>query len=147
MFVAFSQRMQSEEKAIIDYLKGWPTAFVSAKEIALKACGRKRFEDDQGWAIPFLVQMVRLGMIETDHLGHYRLVLEKKKPKKETHVSPQILKILKSSGKSFEGIEEVEEEEDSTPMKGVPPPYKPAAAPVTADAAPAVPTQTAGKVK
>lgn len=97
--------MQTDEKDIIDYLKGWPYSFVSGKEIARKVGGKARFEEDHGWAIPVLAQMVRMGIVESDHLGYFRLKVEKKKKEpRPQHVSPQILKILKSSGKSFEGV-------------------------------------------
>ena len=97
--------MHADEKAIIDYLKGWPYSFVSGKEIARKVGGKARYEEDRGWAIPILTQMVRTGLVEADHLGYYRLKLEENKKKRpKTHVSPQILRILKSSGKSFDGI-------------------------------------------
>jgi len=97
--------MNAEEKEIINYLKGWPNTFVSGKEIARKVGGRERYEDDRGWAIPILAQMVRLGIIESDYLGYFRLKKEDQKRKSGSrYVAPQILRILKSSGKSFEGI-------------------------------------------
>jgi hypothetical protein len=96
--------MHADEKAIIDYLKGWPNSFVSGKEIARKVGGRERFDDDRGWALPILVQMVRHGILETDHLGCYKLKLEEKKNRNKKHVSPQMLKILKSCGRSFDGV-------------------------------------------
>ena len=118
--------MDRDEKDIIDYLKGWPGSYVSGKEIARKVGGKKRFDEDRGWALPFLAQMVRRGVIETDHFGYYRLVMEiKKKKNHEQHVSPQILKILKSSGKSFEGItldKELDEKSNAFP-KPVPAPF------------------------
>ena len=118
--------MQNDEKDIIDYLKGWPGAFVSGKEIARKVGGKERFDKDRGWAIPILAQMVRHGIIETDHLGYYRLKLEEKKKKRnEQHISPQILKILKTSGKSFEGIT-IDQDTDEPPIPAFP---KPASAP------------------
>ncbi len=39
--------MNSDEKDIIDYLKGWPNSFVSGKEIARKVGGKERYEDDR----------------------------------------------------------------------------------------------------
>jgi hypothetical protein len=107
--------MNADEKAIVDYLKGWPHSFVSGKEIARKACGKSRFEDDRGWALPVLAQMVRLGFIEADPYGSFKLKSEDKKKKRDAHVSPQILRILKSSGKSFDGISVDHELEDETP--------------------------------
>jgi len=116
--------MQNDEKDIIDYLKGWPNSFVSGKEIARKVGGKERFEEDRGWAIPILAQMVRHGMIETDHLGYFRLKVEDKKKKHQAqHISPQILNILKSSGKSFEGIT-IDETEDENPIPAFPKPAK-----------------------
>lgn len=98
--------MHADQKAIIDYLKGWPYCYVSGKEIARKVGGRARFEEDRGWAIPILAEMVRLGMIEADPYGGFRLMRDdkKKKPRYSQNVSPQVLRILKSSGKSFDGI-------------------------------------------
>jgi hypothetical protein len=98
--------MHADEKAIVDYLKSWPNSFVSGKEIARKVGGRERFDDDRGWAISILAQLVRTGVVETDHLGYFKLKAEDRKKKHDQkHVSPQMLKILKSSGKSFDGIE------------------------------------------
>ncbi len=103
--------MQPDEKDIVDYLKGWPNSFVSGKEIARKVGGKERFDEDRGWAIPILTQMVRIGILETDHLGYFRLKPEVRKKRQQLpqHVSPQILKILKSSGKSFDGVEIADE--------------------------------------
>ena len=104
--------MQTDEQDILDYLKGWPNSFVSGREIARKVGGKQRFDENHGWAIPVLAQMVRHGILETDHLGSFRLKQEVKKKRHEPqHVSPQILKILKSSGKSFEGLD-LEKEPD-----------------------------------
>src|SRR5580693_3520790 len=115
--------MQADEKAIVDYLKGWPNSFVSGKEIARKVGGKARYEDDRGWAIPVLAQMVRLGVLETDHLGYFKLIVEEKKKENRTHVSPQLLRILKSSGKSFEGI--AIDDDDGPPVYRKPTPMKP----------------------
>jgi hypothetical protein len=106
--------MTADEKAIIIYLKNWPNTFISGREIARKVSGRRRFEEDRGWAKPILLRMVQNGMIETDQLGQYRTKAEdpkKKQPKQ--HVSPQILRILKNSGKNFESIV-IDEHEDET---------------------------------
>src|SRR5580704_9362611 len=97
--------MQTDEQDILDYLKAWPGSFVSGKEIARKVGGKDRFEDDHGWALPILAQMVRHGLVESDHHGGYRLKPPEKKKREPQHVSPQLLKILKSSGKNFEGGE------------------------------------------
>lgn len=95
--------MNADEKAIVNYLKGWPNAFVSGKEIARKVGGTERYNDDRGWALPILAQMCRLGVIEADQYGYYRLKQEDQKKKEhKVHLAPQMLKILKSSGKAFD---------------------------------------------
>lgn len=117
LFTVVFSLMNADEKAIINYLKGWPNTFVSAKEIARKVGGKERYEDDRGWALSILTQMVRIGILETDHFGYYKLKVEEKKERKKTHVAPQILKILKSSGKSFGTFVLEEDEEDLQILK------------------------------
>src|SRR5271154_5631325 len=109
--------MNADEKDILDYLKGWPHSYVSGREIARKVGGKGRYEEDRGWAIPVLAQMVRLGLIEADAYGGFRLAQEDKKKKKHhvEHVSPQVLRILKSSGKSFDGITIDSDTDEGTP--------------------------------
>ena len=108
--------MTAEEKAIIQYLKGWPHSFVSGREIARKVGGKERYNEDRGWALPILIQMVRANSLETDYLGHYRLKIEDQKRKRnQTYVSPQLLRILKSAGKSFETFV-IDEDEEEGPV-------------------------------
>jgi len=106
--------MLPDEKAIIEYLKGWPNTFVSGREIARKVGGRNRYESERGWALPVLTELVRKGYIECDYLGYYRLVNRGDKKKRfQKFVSPEILRILKSSGKNFEGVvHEIDEDLD-----------------------------------
>lgn len=97
--------MNADEKAIVDYLKCWPNAFISGREIAKKVGGKARYAQDRGWAIPILAQMIRMGLIEADSYGGFRLIKDDKKKKRQHHhVAPQILRILKSSGKSFDDV-------------------------------------------
>jgi hypothetical protein len=105
--------MHVDEKAIMDYLKAWPHTFVSGREIARKVGGKRRYAEDRGWAIPVLSHMIQVGLIDTDNFGHFRLKSNDKKKKDGRHVSPQILRILKSSGKTFEGVVIDEDTEDS----------------------------------
>jgi hypothetical protein len=109
--------MNTEEKAIADYLKGWPHTFISGREIARRVGGKKRYAEDRYWAHPILVEMVRKGWLESDAMGYFRLKEEDRKKKNKTssrHVSPQILRILKTSGKKFDGIT-IDTEADDTP--------------------------------
>ncbi len=104
--------MNADEKSIIDYLKGWPNSYVSGKEIARRVGGRGRYEENRGWAIPILAQLVMLGLIEADAYGAFRLVQDDKKKKRHEirYIAPQVIKILKSSGKSFDGLDLDDEE-------------------------------------
>ena len=97
--------MTPDEQAVIDYLKQWPNTFVSGKEIARKIGGKEK-ADDRGWILSIMVQLLRLGLVEGDQYGHYKLkVEEKEEPQEEKlHIAPQILKILKSSGKRFDNV-------------------------------------------
>lgn len=111
--------MSGDETAIIDYLKRWPDLFISPAEIARKVGGKERFEEDRYWAIAILQQMAQKGWLEADYAGHYRVrpVDTSKEKKKKRYVSPQILKLLKESGKSFSDSLEVEEgERPSSPV-------------------------------
>ena len=101
------EAMNLDEKDIIDYLKGWPHSFVSGREIARKVGGKARYEEDRGWAIPILAQMVRLGLIEADCYGSFRLAKEERKKKHRVqYVAPQVLRILKeSSGKVLTALQ------------------------------------------
>ena len=134
--------MTTDEQDIVTYLKAWRGSFVAAREIARRVGSKERFSQDRGWALPILVTMVRNGILETDYLGHYRLkpVMPKKK-RKRTYVAPQFLKILKSSGKSFESVSSAEEPDDEA--------FVILTDPEQSDAhTPAHPVnQTAGKVK
>jgi hypothetical protein len=122
--------MNADEKAIVDYLKGWPKSFISGREIARKVGGKQRYEEDRSWAMPILMEMVNNGLVDTDCMGSFRLRREEDKKKKhrfQRHVSPQILRILRNSGKSFEGVTiEIDQEEPDQPdqleIKPSPPP-------------------------
>ena len=96
--------MDSDQREIHDYLKNWPRQYVAAKEICRRAGGKARFQKDPRWAYPVLTRMIEDGLVETDSLGHYRIKEEAKKEKikRKKWVSPEIEKILKQSGKSFD---------------------------------------------
>jgi len=56
--------------------------------------------------------LVEKGLIESDSTGHYRLKGRPKREKTARWVSPEIRKILERSGKAFEGVFEVDKDED-----------------------------------
>ena len=94
--------MDSDEREICIYLKGWRGNFVSLGEISRRAAGKRRYRQDPNWAVPILGRLVERGLVESDSTGHYRLKPPKPKDKNRKWVSPQIRKILEQSGKTFE---------------------------------------------
>ena len=109
--------MDADERDICLYLKGFPGQFVSFKEISRRAGGKRRYREEPEWATVVLARMVEKHMIESDSTGHYRLKPKPKNREKQTRwVSPGIRKILERSGKEFDGVFEVDaDEEDLTP--------------------------------
>lgn len=95
--------LQDEEREICDYLKSTPGQFISGREISRRAGGKRRHQDDPDWATPFLAKLVQKKILESDSTGHYRLVA-KKKDKHKKWVSPDMKRILSSSGKDFTHI-------------------------------------------
>lgn len=110
--------LMPDEKLIVDYLKTQTVLFVSGREIARRADCRRRFEQDRGWALPALLELLNKGLIETDGLGAYRLIRKDESRKRFIRpISPQIMQILRNSGKYFDGVpidleQEIEQSED-----------------------------------
>jgi hypothetical protein len=101
--------MDSDQKDICRYLKGWPGIFVAHREIARRAAGKRRYRDDPNWASTALTRLVEQGVLESDSTGHFRLkALQPKEPPKRW-VSPQIQRILERGGKTFELADQEEE--------------------------------------
>lgn len=104
--------MDADERDICLYLKGFPGQFVSLKEISRRAAGKRRYRQEPEWASPVLPRMVEKGLVESDSTGHYRLKTRPKKAKQTRWVSPEIQKILEKSGKDFNTVFDVNEEEE-----------------------------------
>ena len=107
--------MDADEREICLYLRGWPGQFVSVAEITRRAGGKRRGRQEPDWALPVLGRLVEQGLLESDSTGHYRLIRRSKKEEKRRWVSPHIQKILEKSGKSFEGVFEIKDEDDDLP--------------------------------
>jgi hypothetical protein len=89
--------MDADEREIVEYLRTYGEEWVSSKEICRRAGGKRRFNEDNQWAIPVLQRLRERQTIEVDMLGRYRI----KPPPKQGHgrwVSPEIEKILKDGG-------------------------------------------------
>jgi hypothetical protein len=104
--------MDSDERQVCDYLKSWPRHFVSAREVARRAGGKRRFRDDPQWAYPVLTRLLEQGHIETDGLGHYRFKQNDYQSRKQQRwISPHLRRILERSGKDFGEVLDIPEEE------------------------------------
>lgn len=104
--------MDSDEREICLYLKGFPGQFVSFAEISRRAGGKRRYRTEPEWAVPVLSRLVEKRLIESDSTGHYKLKLRPKTDKPARWVSPQIRKILEKSGKQFDGVLDVDKEDE-----------------------------------
>lgn len=90
--------MDSDEKEIHDYLKGFGRQFVSAREICRRAGGKRKWAKNPYWAMPVLTAMVDKNILETDEMAHYRIKPDEKEERKKRWLSPEIAKILKEKG-------------------------------------------------
>ena len=97
--------MLPEEREICAYLKSFPGQFVSARDIARRAGGKWRYQEDPHWSAPFISQLLEKKVIETDSTHNYRLIM-KKATKPKQWISPQMKKILESNGNFTHVIEE-----------------------------------------
>ena len=104
--------MDSDERQVTDYLKSWPRHFVSAREVARRAGGKRRFREDPQWAYPVLTRLLEQELIETDGLGHYRSRQQLVESRKRRRwISPQMRRILERSGRDFSEVLEIPDEE------------------------------------
>jgi hypothetical protein len=97
--------MDSEEREIFDFLRTWGSEYVSYKEIARRAGGRRKFSEDADWAKPLLNRMKERGILESDTAGRFRIKPVPHKDKKRRWVSPDIAKILEEKGVKVEGAD------------------------------------------
>jgi hypothetical protein len=102
--------MDSDEREICTYLKGWRGQFVGLAEILRRAAGKRRYGEDPNWAVPVLNRLVEKAVIESDATGHYRLNPPSKQEKKKRWLAPHIRKALEASGQ-FEQVFEADKEE------------------------------------
>lgn len=109
--------MDADERDICLYLKGFPGQFVSLREISRRAAGKRRYRQEPEWAAPVVARMVEKRMIESDSTGHYRFKPRQKHGSPTRWVSPHIKKILEKSGKNFEGVFEVDKEDEDDPRQ------------------------------
>jgi hypothetical protein len=104
--------MDADEREICIYLKSWGGQFVSMGEIARRAGGKRRYRQDPNWATLVLGRLVEKGLVESDSTGHYRLKPRAKNDKKQRWIAPNVRAILEKSGKNFEEVFRVDEDDD-----------------------------------
>ena len=101
--------LSADEKEIYDYLKSYSKQYISGREVCRRAGGKRRFQEDPNWAFRVLPRMIEKGAVETNSTGHYRIKGEEEetisKKKKKRWVAPHIERILRQSGKKFDGID------------------------------------------
>jgi hypothetical protein len=94
--------MDSEEREIFYYLKTFGEDYVSGREIARRAGGKRKYHDDPEWAKPLLARMVERGVLQGDPQGRYRIKPVPKRNKSPKWVSPDIARILEENGMKVE---------------------------------------------
>jgi hypothetical protein len=105
--------MDADERAIYYYIKSQRPKSTPVRDICRRAARKRRYHYNPGWANPVLLRMVERGILETDAAGDYCL---KPLPPRDTQgkrwASPQMIEILKASGKQFDNILTPRDEDD-----------------------------------
>ncbi len=65
--------MNFEENEIYEFLKKFPSVYVSVVEISRSVGPRRRFNDDRLWTKPILRRMEAEGWLESNMFGEFRL--------------------------------------------------------------------------
>ena len=104
--------MDTDEREICTYLKACPGQWVSGREIARRASGKRRFRDDPSWTAQPLNRLLERAIVESDSTGHFRLKAYEPKKRARKFISPQLKKILEQSGKTFEPEVQLDAPED-----------------------------------
>ena len=65
--------MNSDQRSICDFLKGYPGQFLSPRLIARRVGDRERYLKDPQWAIPVLKGLLARKVLEVDAQGYYQL--------------------------------------------------------------------------
>jgi hypothetical protein len=86
--------MDADEREIFDFLSNYGEEWISAKEICRRAGGKRRFNEDNNWAIPVLKRLKDTHVIESDQMGRYRIP----PPKEDEHGAPADVEKLLESG-------------------------------------------------
>ena len=105
--------MDADERAIYYYLKSRQSKSVPARDISRHVASKRKFRYSPEWANAVLLRMTERGILETDAEGSYR---RKPLPRKDLPgkqwASPEIVGILKASGKEFHSLITPEDEDE-----------------------------------
>ena len=105
--------MDADEREIYHYLKSRRPKSVPPRDINRHVGSKRKYRYNPVWANTALLRMVDRGILETDAEGSYHL---KPIPRQETKgkqwASPRIAEILKASGKAYDNLITVEDEDE-----------------------------------
>ncbi len=105
--------MTAQERDIYYYLKARRRDYIPTREISRRTGGKRRFRANPDWARPVLASMTERGILEQDEERGFRLKpIPQKDMAGKKWVSPMIAKILKDSGKGFDNVMTVEDEDE-----------------------------------
>jgi hypothetical protein len=101
------QHLSADESSVLQFLKNWPGAFISAAEITRRADGKIRHRTEPRWTAPVLTQLVTVKLVETDGHGKYRLKtsdsgLTVKHGGRKRFIAPHLRDILEKHGRKFD---------------------------------------------
>jgi hypothetical protein len=94
----------ADENAVLQYLKKFPSGFVSEMEISRHADGRTHFTKDKHWSRIALTNLLDLHLVDTDGLGHYKFHSSDSKRLGfvRKFLSPRIREVLEKSGHNLD---------------------------------------------
>lgn len=62
-----------EDRDVLQYLQTSPETFFSPREICRRAGGKRKWEENQRWALPVLARLLAMSLIEQNNAGAYRM--------------------------------------------------------------------------
>jgi hypothetical protein len=104
--------MDADEREVYYFLKARRTEYISIRDICRMAGNKKRVRYNPEWAVPAVGRMVERGILEFDGRDGYRLKPMPESETKKVWTSPAMAKLLKDSGKEFDTVRLVNNEDD-----------------------------------
>ena len=105
--------MTALERDIYYYLKARRQGYIPMREISRRTGGKRRFRANPDWPRPILESMTERGILEHDSEKGYKLKpIPRKDATGKRWVSPEIAKILQDSGKGFDNVLTLDDEDE-----------------------------------